>query len=151
MLDFMGVVPPIGCGSPHRDGNHKGAQDHAFWLHSVAAEFLVLGVISETPHRPFAVCAMNVIPKGDYDPGKTAKMWRLRLLLNQRPTNVKLRTTPYRNKSLRTARWLIKVGDVTLSWDWVSYFYHYLNSRLSREYMGCTLGQDRPLSGRFFC
>ena len=64
--------------------NHPGATEHAKWLHEVFAEFLVLGVVSEVPYRPKVVNPMNVIPKGDYDPGHPVKRNRLRLLLDQR-------------------------------------------------------------------
>jgi hypothetical protein len=151
LMKFKHVVPPIGCGAPWQDGNHPGASEHTHWLHSVAAEFLVLGILSELPHRAMVVCSLNVIPKSDYNAEDVKKMWRLRLLLDQRPTNTKLEVETYRAESLNQARWVIEKGDVTISWDYAAYFYHYLNAIGSREYMGCTLDAAGPMGGRFFC
>ena len=150
-MKFKHVVPPIGCGAPWQDGNHPGTSEHTHWLHSVAAEFLVLGILSELPHRAMVVCSLNVIPKSDYNAEDVKKMWRLRLLLDQRPTNTKLEVETYRAESLNQARWVIEKGDVTISWDYAAYFYHYLKAIGSREYMGCTLDAAGPMGGRFFC
>ena len=66
----------------------------------VAAEFLILGVISELPWWAFATCSMNVIPKSDYNKEEIKKRWQLQLLLDQRPTNLKLDVGTYRCESL---------------------------------------------------
>ena len=66
-MKFKHEVAPVGCEAHWQDGNHTGARDHAHWLHVVAAEFLILSVISELPWRAFATCSMNVIPKSNYN------------------------------------------------------------------------------------
>ena len=102
-FDFQAVVPPIGLGSPE-GGNHKGATEHAEFLHAVFAEFIALGVVSEIPHRPKVCCKINVIPKGDYDANKPLKRHRLRVLIDQRPLNAALDPPRFRNETLHKAR-----------------------------------------------
>ena len=148
-FDLKGVVPPMGLAGGAA-GNHKGATQYARWLHEAFAEFLVLGIVTEVPHRPKVVCPLNVIEKGDFKASDPKLCNRLRLLLDQRSLNDYLNTQRFRAETLHRARGLIEEGDVCLQWDLSSYFYTFATARKHRGLMGCTLGPEGPLGGRYF-
>ena len=75
---------------------------------------------------------------------------RMRLLLDQRKINNYLSPQHFSNKSLHKTRGVIEEEDVCLQFDYSVYFYHFRMAEQHREYIGCTLGPDGPLGGRYF-
>ena len=147
---FTRPPAPVGCGGTPDGFNHIGAQQHSDYLLKVWAEYIVLGMVSESPTIPASLGQLNVIPKGNYDAEDPKLKNRLRILLDERPLNLDLETTRFSAETLQRARHIIEEGDVTLEFDFSAYFLHFLASQRDRQFMGCTLGTDGPLGGRWW-
>ena len=147
---FSRPPTPVGCG-PTPDGyNHTGAKVHAGYLIKVWAEYIVLGMVSESATIPASLGKLQVIPKGNYDPDDPKLCNRLRILLDEQALNLDLETRKYSAETLNRARHVIEEGDVAIEFDFSAYFLHFLASKRDRQLMGCTLGTDGPLGGRWW-
>ena len=147
---FTRPPAPVGCGVTPKDFNHIGATQHKRYLLDVWAEYIVLGMVSKLPFVPASLGKLNVIPKGDFNPDDPKLKNRLRTLLDKETLNLDLESKNYSAETLNRTRDVIEEGDVALEFDFSAYFLHFLASKRDRQFMGCTLGEDGSLSGRWW-
>jgi hypothetical protein len=107
-------------------------------------------MVSELPFVPASLGKLNVIPKGDFNPNDPKLKNRLRIPLDEKALNLDLESKKYSAETLNRTRNVIEEGDVALEFDFSAYFLHFLAPKRDRQFMGCTLGADGPLGGRWW-
>mmetsp|Transcript_18652 Transcript_18652/g.60272 ORF Transcript_18652/g.60272 Transcript_18652/m.60272 type:complete len:218 (-) Transcript_18652:2094-2747(-) len=96
--------------------NGEGCRTYESWLRQTVPELLAVGAIVPVRRRRHIVALVDVIPKST--PGK------FRIIVDLRPLNEYVKVRPFTYETHATFRDLIEPGDLFISFDLESGYYH---------------------------